>query len=101
MFKLGRCEEKLGDYGAALAKYRELIYNYEADWNRGLKRDVLWLSKSGDSAIKIYLRKGNEDGLEMAEKLYSKLLEMGVDTIKQMSQNIDALREKIKNGRKK
>jgi tetratricopeptide (TPR) repeat protein len=101
MFKFGRCEEKLGDYGAALAKYRELIYNYEADWDRGLKRDALWLSKSGDSAIKIYLEKGNEDGLEMSEKLYSKLLDMGVDTIKQMRQNIDALREKIKNGRKK
>ncbi len=97
MFKLGKCEEKLGDIGAALANYRELIHIFEIDWRRGDKRDTLWLVKTATATIKIYLEKADSNSISAANELYLKLLSMGVESIKQMKQNIDTANEKQKN----
>ncbi len=96
MFKLGKCEENLGDLGAALANYMELIYSFETDWNRGYKRDKLWVVKSAISAIKIYIEKGDQASLSKAENIYSRLITMGAESVRQMRENIDSAKEKSK-----
>ncbi len=96
LYKLGRCEEKLGDPGAALARYREMLASFDVDWRRGFRRDTLWLVKAATAAMKIYIGKGDADSLSEAEKLYADTVAIAPDAIGQMRQNLDAAAEKHK-----
>lgn len=96
LYKLGRCEDKLGDFGAALKNYRELILLFQTDWQRGIKRNTLWLAKAAIEAIRIYLLKGDANSVSEAEKIYNDVYKFAPDEIKQMEENIKNSKEKLR-----
>ncbi|HOK03846.1 MAG TPA: tetratricopeptide repeat protein [Victivallales bacterium] len=96
LFKLGKCEEKMGDLGAAVKNYREVLTLFYVDQKRGIKRAPLWAVKAAVNAIKIYLEKNDFYSILEAEKLYNEYYNLAPEQIQQMKANINAAKEKLK-----
>jgi TolA-binding protein len=96
IYKLAKCEEVIGDKGGALSRYREIIYGYQVDAEKGETRDPLWVVKSAQGASRLYLEKGTPEAAEAAVSIYRKLIELNIEPKDDFSKAIREIREKFK-----
>ncbi len=96
IFKLAKCDEMIGDKGSALARYREIIYGYQADSDKGEIRDPVWLVKAAQSAARIYLEKETPEAAEAAVSIYRKLVALGIEPKDDYAKMIREIRDKFK-----
>ena len=96
IYKLAKCEEAIGDKGGALARYREIIYGYQVDADKGETRDPLWVVKSAQGASRLYLEKGTPEAAEAAVSIYRKLIELNIEPKDDFNKAISEIREKFK-----
>ena len=98
LYKLGRCEEQLGDKGKALSKFHEAIYNYEL----GVEQDEVtaksskWFVKSALAAARLYLEKDTPEAAEAAIVLYKTLIKLGISPVEDYKKKIDEINNKYK-----
>lgn len=95
LYKLAKCDELMGDKGASLAKYHEVIYNYEIDVEKGEVPDSLWLVKAVLAAERLELEK-EKPKAEWIISLYRKLIELGIEPKNDYEKRINELREEFK-----
>jgi len=90
LYKLGRCEELLGDKGKAISRYHEAIYNYELDAEKGRKDATasIWFIKSALAAARLYQEKGRPESAEAAIAIYKTLIKAGVAPIDDFKRKI-------------
>jgi len=79
-YKLGRCYELLDKEADALDIYNELIYGYQVDLEKGIKRKPVWVVKAANAAIHIYLDINTADSAQEAIRVYRLLKEMKLKT---------------------
>ena len=79
-YKLGRCYELLDKEADALDIYNELIYGYQVDLEKGIKRKPVWVVKAANAAIRIYLDINTADSAQEAIRVYRLLKEMKLKT---------------------
>ena len=98
LYKLGRCEELVGNKGEAIPKFREAVYNYELDVESGRSDAVasIWFVKSALAAARLYLEKDTPEAAEAAIAIYTTLIKVGVEPIKDFKQKISEIRTKYK-----
>lgn len=98
LYKLGRCEEQLGDKGKALSKFHEAIYNYELDLEKDkvTAKSSKWFVKSALAAARIYLNKETPEAAEAAIVLYKTLIKLGVPPVEDYKKKIIEINEKYK-----
>ena len=97
-YKLGRCEELLGDKGKAVLRYREVIYRY--DLNKEMGRITAasspWFAKSAIAAGKIYMEKDTPEAGDAAIAIYKTLIKANVQPIADFKRKIREIRDKFK-----
>ncbi len=98
LYKLGRCEELLGDNGKALSKFHEAIYNHELDREDGIAiaQNSVWFVKSVLAAARLYLAKNNPESAEAAIILYKTLVNMDIPPVEDHKRKIKEITEKFK-----
>ncbi len=96
IYKLAKCEETIGDKGGALARYREIIYGYQVDADKGETRDPVWVVKSAQGASRLYIDKGTPEAAEAAISIYKKLIELNIEPKDDFNKAIREIREKFK-----
>lgn len=96
IYKLAKCEEAIGDKGGALARYREIIYGYQVDLEKGETRDPIWVVKSAQGASRLYIDKGTPEAAEAAVSIYRKLIELNIEPKDDFNKAIREIREKFK-----
>ncbi|MFA6291759.1 MAG: tetratricopeptide repeat protein [Victivallales bacterium] len=96
IYKLAKCEETIGDKGGALARYREIIYGYQVDADKGEIRDPVWVVKSAQGASRLYIDKGTPEAAEAAISIYKKLIELNIEPKDDFNKAIREIREKFK-----
>jgi TolA-binding protein len=96
IYKLAKCEEAIGDKGGALARYREIIYGYQVDAEKGEARDIVWVVKSAQGASRLYIEKGTPEAVEAAISIYRKLIELNIEPKDDFNKAIREIREKFK-----
>jgi TolA-binding protein len=98
LYKLGRCEELLGDKGKALSKYHEAIYNYQLDENsdKMIAKSSIWFTKSALAAARLYLAKDTPEAAEAAIVLYKTLIRLGIEPIDDFKKKIIEISNKYK-----
>lgn len=96
IFKLAKCDEMIGDKGSALARYREIIYGYQADTDKGEIRDPVWLVKAAQAAARIYLEKETPEAAEAAVSIYKKLVALNIEPKEDYNKMIREIRGKYK-----
>lgn len=98
LYKLGRCEEQLGDKGKALSKFHEAIYNYELDLEKDkvTAKSSKWFVKSALAAARIYLTKDTPEAADAAIVLYKTLIKLGVPPVAEYKKKIIEISEKYK-----
>lgn len=96
IYKLAKCEEAIGDKGGALARYREIIYGYQVEADKGEARDPVWVVKSAQAASRLYLEKGTPEAAEAAVSIFRKLIELNIEPKDDFNKTIAEIREKFK-----
>ena len=98
LYKLGRCEELLGDKGNALSKYHEAIYNYELDEKSDMMtaKSSIWFTKSALAAARLYLAKETPEAAEAAIVLYKTLIQLGIEPVDDFKKKIAEISVKYK-----
>ena len=98
LYKLGRCEELLGDNGRALAKFHEAIYQYELDKekDRFIAQSSKWFVKSALAAARIYLTKDTPEAAEAAIALYGTLIKLKIQPTLDFKKKIAEITKKYK-----
>ncbi len=96
LYKLGKCDESIGDKGSALARYREIIYGYKVDTGKGEVRDPVWLVKATQAAARIYLEKETPEAAEVAVGIYRNLVDLKIEPVEDYKKFIREIREKFK-----
>jgi len=96
VYKLAKCDETIGDKGSALARYREIIYGYQADKDKGEIRDPVWLIKAAQAAARLYLEKETPEAAEAAVSIYRKLVALNMEPKDDFTKMIREIREKFK-----
>jgi tetratricopeptide (TPR) repeat protein len=96
IYKLAKCDETIGDKGGALASYREIIYGYQVDAEKGEIRDPVWVVKSARGASRLYLDKGTPEAAEAAVSIYRKLIELNIEPKDDFNKAIQEIRDKFK-----
>ena len=98
LYKLGRCEELIGDKGKAISKFREAVYNYELDAEAGRSDAAasIWFVKSALAAARLYLEKDTPEAAEAAIAIYKTLIKVGVEPKSDFKQKISEIRTKYK-----
>ena len=98
IYKLGRCEELLGDKGKALSKFHEAIYNYELDVeaDKLIAKSSKWFTKSTLAAARLYLDKNTPEAADAAVVLYKTLITLGIQPIDDFKKKIIEINNKYK-----
>ncbi|MBN1864252.1 MAG: tetratricopeptide repeat protein [Victivallales bacterium] len=98
LYKLGRCEELLGDNGKALSKFHEAIYNHELDREEGIAiaQNSVWFVKSVLAAARLYLAKNNPESAEAAIMLYKTLVNLNIPPVEDHKRKIKEISERFK-----
>lgn len=91
-YKLGQCYELLNKENDALDMYNELIYGYQVDQEKGIKRKPIWVVKAANAAIHIYLQINTSESAQEAIRVYRLLKEMKLKT----GENFDGFIKNIK-----
>ena len=91
-YKLGRCYELLNKENDALDMYNELIYGYQVDLEKGIKRKPIWVVKAANAAVHIYLQINTSESAQEAIRVYRLLKEMKLET----GENFDGFIKNIK-----
>ena len=98
LYKIGRCEELMGDKGKALLKYRKVVYRY--DFNSGIGEITAasspWFAKSAIAAARIYLEKNTPEAGEAAIAIYNTLIKAKVHPGKDFKRKIAEIKNKFK-----
>jgi len=98
LYKLGRCEELLGDKGKALSKYHEAIYNYELDKkaDKMTAKSSIWFTKATLASARLYLAKETPEAAEAAIVLYKTLIRLGIEPVEDFKKKIAEISNKYK-----
>jgi TolA-binding protein len=98
LYKLGRCEELLGDKGKAVLKYRKVIYRYDFNTVIGeiTAASSPWFAKSAIAAAKIYLEKNTPEAGEAAISIYNTLIKAKVKPQEDFKRKIKEIQDKFK-----
>ena len=98
LYKIGLCEEALGDKGKALSNFQEVMIRYDLDNKRDLTtaRSSVWFAKSALKAASIYLEKDNPEAAEAAIAVYRTLIRAGVEPVADFKRKINIIRDKYK-----
>ena len=98
LYKLGRCEELIGDKGKAISRYHEAIYNYEIDAEEGRKEAAasIWFAKAALAAARLYLEKNTPESAEAAIAIYKTLIKVGVEPVDDFKRKIREIGIKYK-----
>lgn len=98
LYKLGRCEELLGDKGKALSKYHEAIIIFELDTEEGRStaKGSKWFVKSALAATVLYLAKDTPESAEAAIVLYKTLIKLGIAPLADYKKKITEISDKYK-----
>jgi len=96
LYKLGRCEELLGDKGKALSKYHEAIIYYELDSEEGrmTAKSSKWFVKASLAAAILYLQKDTQEAAEAAIVIYKSLIQLHIPPINDYKKQILQISEK-------
>jgi TolA-binding protein len=96
IYKLAKCEEAIGDKAGALARYREVIYGYQIDVEKGETRDPVWVVKSANGAFRLYIEKGTPEAADAAVSIYRKMIELNIEPKDDFNKAISEIRETFK-----
>ena len=96
LYKLGKCYETTDNIKEAIAKYRELIYTYKLQTEKGLAVDKIWIVKSLHSAISIYMKIASPEAMDNVVKAYKMLIKINPDMADEYQKIIENLRNKYK-----
>ena len=96
LYKLGKCYETLDNIKLAIAKYRELIYTYKLQTEKGLAVDKIWIVKAIHSAISIYMKIASPEAMDNVVKAYKMLIKINPDMADEYQKIIENLRNKYK-----
>lgn len=98
LYKIGLCEERLGDKGKALSKYHEAIYNYELDEksDKMTAKSSIWFTKAALAAARLYLAKDTPEAAEAAIVLYKTLVRLGIEPVDDFKKKITEISNKYK-----
>jgi TolA-binding protein len=96
LYKAARCEQDLGDRGAAVASYLEAVYSYEADADAGYRRDPVWFVKAALAAAQLYLDKDTPEAAETAISIYRRLVRLGIEPVADFRRKIEEIRQKYR-----
>lgn len=96
IYKLGKCYETTDNIKEAIAKYRELIYTYKLQTEKGLAVDKIWVVKAIHSAISIYMKIASPEAMDNVVKAYKMLIKINPDMADEYQKIIENLRSKYK-----
>lgn len=96
LYKLGKCYETCDNIKEAIAKYRELIYTYKLQTEKGLAVDKIWIVKAIHSAISIYMKIASPEAMDNVVKAYKMLIKINPDMADEYQRIIENLRNKYK-----
>ncbi|OGV37535.1 MAG: hypothetical protein A2020_14205 [Lentisphaerae bacterium GWF2_45_14] len=96
IYKLGKCYETLDNIKLAIGKYRELIYTYKLQTEKGLVVDKIWIVKAIHSAISIYMKIASPEAMDNVVKAYKMLIKVNPEMADEYQKIIETLRNKYK-----
>ena len=74
-YKMGRCQEKLGNRDAAFERYMSVVYSYFLEREKGAPVRWLWFTRAAFNAASI---KENENAWNEAIGIYDRVIDAGV-----------------------
>jgi tetratricopeptide (TPR) repeat protein len=96
LYKIGKCRELLKDDDAALAKYREVIYNYKIDTEIGENIKPHWAVKSAQAGAAILLKRKTQESARAAAALYQTLIDLKIQPSDDFRGVIDEIKKNNK-----
>ncbi len=98
LYKIGRCEELIGDKGKAILKYRSVVYRRDLNNEIGgiTATSSPWFAKAAIAAARLYNEKNTPEAGEAAIAIYNTLIKAGVNPADDFKRKIKDIRERFK-----
>lgn len=98
MFKLGKCYEQKRMTDKALESYKDLIYGYEVDLERGGRSagKPVWVVKAAYAAVDLYLGADTPEGALAAIEIYRRLQALDLKAGEDYGKLIDKVKRKYR-----
>jgi tetratricopeptide (TPR) repeat protein len=89
LYKMGRCQEKMGNSDEAIERYKKVVYEYFAEWGAGTPLDPVWFTRAAFSAGG--LMESNDDWYG-ATRMYRRVVDAGVPSAEEARKRIQRIR---------
>ncbi|NLB56460.1 MAG: tetratricopeptide repeat protein, partial [Lentisphaerae bacterium] len=90
LYKVGKCEEKLGHTDKALERYMSVVYDYFTNLEKGIKQDHYWFSRAAFDAAKI---KELEKNWRQAVRIYEIIINANVPASRAAQDHVNKIRK--------